>query len=166
MRERFLFSWRVFRAILTAAVALGCSSEQTCGPSRGLVQRVIDGDTVELASGERVRYVLVDAPEITNGKNACFGAEARRLNRELVEGRVVDLAYGPRCRDRYDRLLAEVTVDGLDVNAELVRSGFACVLYIPPDGEDRIEEFRDLQREAQAGGVGLWGACETKPCGE
>lgn len=152
--------------LLAVSAAVGCSDTETCGPSRALVERVIDGDTIELAGGERVRYVLVDAPEITNGKNACFGVEARQLNRELVEGRVVDLAYGPRCRDRYERLLANVTIDGLDVNAELVRSGYACVLYIAPDGEQRVQEFRALERDAQAEGVGLWSACETRPCGQ
>jgi micrococcal nuclease len=155
-----------WRTLFAAALACGCTDESTCGPPRALVQRVIDGDTIELAGGERVRYTLVDAPEITNGKNACFGAEARQLNRELVEGRVVDLAYGSRCQDRYERLLAYVRVDGLDVNAELVRSGFACVLYIPPDGEDRVAEFRALQRDAQVEGAGLWGACEARPCAE
>lgn len=152
--------------MLAATLAYGCADEPLCGPSRATVQRVIDGDTIELASGERVRYTLVDAPEITNGKDACFGAEARQLNRELVEGRTVDLAYGPRCQDRYERLLAYVSVDGLDVNAELVRSGYACVLYIPPDGEDRAVEFRALQRDAQVEGAGLWGACETAPCAD
>jgi micrococcal nuclease len=166
MHAHFPIYCRICPAALAATLAIGCSDVPTCGPSRALVERVIDGDTVELASGQRLRYVLVDAPEITNGKNACFGAEARDFNRELVEGRVVDLAYGPRCRDRYDRLLAYVSVDGLDLNAELVRSGFACLLHISPDGDDRVEEFSSLQREAQAEGAGLWGACETKPCGD
>jgi micrococcal nuclease len=130
------------------------------------VKRAIDGDTVELEGGERVRYLLVDAPEISNGKNACFGAEAREFNRSLVEGRVVDLAYGPRCRDRYDRLLAYVAVDGIDVNTTLVRDGYACVLHIPPDGDDRVDSFRRIEREAQASSVGLWSACESKPCGD
>jgi micrococcal nuclease len=151
--------------MLATSGVLGCADRQSCGPTRALVERVIDGDTIELAGGERVRYVLVDAPEITNGKNACFGAEARQLNRELVEGRVVELGYGPRCRDRYERLLATVTIDGLDVNAELVRSGYACVLYIAPDGEDRAEAFRNLERDAQLEGLGLWSECDTKPCG-
>jgi micrococcal nuclease len=153
-------------AVLAASAAAGCADAATCGPSQALVERVIDGDTVELAGGERVRYVLIDAPEITNGKNACFGAEARELNRELVEGQVVRLGYGPRCRDRFGRLLASVAVDGLDVSAELVRSGYACVLYIPPDGEDRVERFRALERDAHAEGLGLWAACATKPCGD
>jgi micrococcal nuclease len=82
-----------------------------------------------------------------------------------VAGRAVALEYGPSCRDRYGRLLAYVTVDGLDVNAELVAAGYACVLHIPPNGEDRIGEFRALELQAQANDAGLWGACASKPCG-
>jgi len=157
---------RIWARLLPAgAVLFGCSPPASCGPAEGVVRRAIDGDTVELSNGERVRYLLVDTPEITSGKNACFGAEALAFNKNLVEGRAVTLEYGPSCRDRYDRLLAYVTVDGLDVNAELVAAGYACVLYIPPSGEDRVDEFRALEREAQASDSGLWRACASKPCG-
>jgi micrococcal nuclease len=157
---------RRWLVVLSAGTALGCAQATVCGPERAVVERVIDGDTVELSSGERVRYVLVDAPEISPGKGECFGAEAHELNRSLVEHREVELSYGPRCRDRYDRLLAKVTVDGLDVNALLVRSGYACVLHIPPDGDDEFEAFLSFERAARAESSGLWGACATKPCGD
>jgi micrococcal nuclease len=168
---RWMLTWlrsrgRGFRPVLVALVAAGCAAPDTCGPSQAVVKRAIDGDTVELETGERVRYLLVDAPEISNGKEACFGAEAREYNRNLVEGRVVELGYGPRCRDRYDRLLAYVEVDGIDVNALLVRDGYACVLHIPPDGDDRVDTFRNFEREAQADSAGLWSACQSKPCGD
>jgi micrococcal nuclease len=157
---------RGFRIALLTLTTAGCAEPETCGPSQAVVKRVIDGDTVELESGERVRYLLVDAPETTNGKNACFGAEAREFNRHLVEGRSIELAYESRCRDRYDRLLAYVYVDGIDVNASLVKDGYACVLHIPPDGDARVDAFRGYERDAQASAVGLWSACETKPCGD
>jgi len=156
---------QVWSAVLAAGALFGCSASDTCGPATGVVRRAIDGDTVELSSGERVRYLLVDTPEITNGKNACFGAEALAFNRELVEGRAVALQYGPSCSDRYGRLLAYVRVDGLDVNAELIAAGYACVLHIPPSGDDRVAEFRALERDAQANDAGLWRACAIAPCG-
>jgi micrococcal nuclease len=158
----------------TLAVALGatlglgagwaCVAGSGCGPDRSVIARVIDGDTVELEDGERVRYLLVDTPEITNGKNDCFGAEARDFNRDLVEGREVELSYDRECRDTYDRLLAYVSLDGRDVNALLVERGYACVLHIPPNGEERIDEFESLEDEAMAGMVGLWGACAEVTC--
>lgn len=153
-------------ALALASLELGCAADETCGPERARVERVIDGDTVEISGGERVRYLLVDTPESTSGNQECFGAEARELNRSLVEGRVVELAYGSRCRDRFDRLLAYVTVDGLDVNARLVADGYACVLHIPPDGDDRAAEFSALEGQARLNESGLWGACPAKPCGE
>jgi micrococcal nuclease len=153
-------------SVILAAATLGCGDPASCGPARARVERAIDGDTIELAGGERVRYLLVDAPEITGGKQECFGGEARELNRALVAGRTVELSYASRCRDRYDRLLAYVTSAGEDVNALLVRSGHACVLYIPPDGADHVTAFRDFEREARSNDAGLWGACATRPCGE
>ena len=62
-----------------------------CGPVSAEVAEVIDGDTIVLGGGEKVRYLLVDTPEITNGKNECFGAEARNFNAEYVLGRTVEL---------------------------------------------------------------------------
>ncbi len=53
----------------TLPLLAGCSSEgSSCGPSTGVVARVIDGDTIELETGERIRYLLVNAPETTGGK--------------------------------------------------------------------------------------------------
>src|SRR5262249_55558865 len=91
-----------------------------CGPSTAVVDHVVDGDTVVLDSGDRIRYILVDTPEITNGKNDCYGAEARDYNSMLVTGRTVTLEYDAECRDTYGRLLAYVTVGETEVNRTLL----------------------------------------------
>jgi micrococcal nuclease len=143
----------------------GCALDPgRCGPSQAEVVRVIDGDTVELSSGERVRYLLVDTPEITGGKNDCYGQEASDFNRALVEGKQVTLTYDEECTDGYDRLLAYIEVDGREVNQLLVERGLACVLIIPPNGDEYGDAFRELEREAEAGLVGMWGACEDVAC--
>lgn len=139
----------------------GCGPD--CGPGSGVVAQVIDGDTIELESGEKVRYLLVDAPETTGGKNDCFGSQAASYNRELVEGRTVNLRYGEVCTDRFNRLLAYVTVDGQDVNKALVREGYGCVLHLPPGGDGRVDEFLEAQEEARDLGNGLWGTCSVRP---
>jgi micrococcal nuclease len=163
-RSRWPYSnLHVLPALALAAAA--CSSPERCGPTHAVVNRVIDGDTVELASGEKVRYLLVDTPEITNGHEDCYGAEARDYNRSLVERRVVELSYDEPCSDRYGRLLAYVSVAGREVNSLLVQNGFACVLHIPPAGDARAAAFNELQREAKSEARGLWAACESKPCG-
>ncbi len=153
-------------ALLLALVLAACDAEDgsTCGPSTAVVSRVVDGDTVELADGTRVRYLMVDTPESTGGKDDCFGVEATDLNRMLVEGQEVTLRYDAECEDAFGRLLAYVDVGGREVNTLLVERGAACVLHIPPNGEDRVEEFNALESDARASMVGVWGACEDVTC--
>jgi micrococcal nuclease len=145
-------------------LVVGCGGESgRCGPSSGTVARVIDGDTIELATGERVRYLLIDTPESTT-EVECFGPEAKTFNAELVEGKDVELAYDVECEDTYGRLLAYVTVGDREVNTLLLERGYACELYIPPNGADRAAEFHDVEAAARAAGRGLWAACEDIPC--
>src|SRR5688572_27608272 len=105
---------------LGIAAAWACDGGERCGPRSGIVVRTIDGDTMELESGERVRYLMIDTPESTNGADDCFGAEAAQFNRDAVEGREVTLAYDEVCEDDYGRLLAYVAVDGREINALMV----------------------------------------------
>src|SRR3954467_6321127 len=89
------------------------------------VQRVVDGDTIVLAGGERVRYIGVDTPESVKPGTPvqCFAKAASHFNARLVEGKRVRLRYDAEHQDRYGRTLAYVyrEADGLFVNAELVR---------------------------------------------
>lgn len=126
-----------------------------------LVVRVIDGDTVELESGERVRYVGIDSPEQNSrspDSKECFADEATAANAELVEGVVVRLEKDRTNRDRYGRLLRYIWVDEVMVNEQLVLEGFATQITYPPDRkyEDRL---RAAQALAQTTGAGLWTAC-------
>jgi len=148
---------------LCAWAAAGCGGDR-CGPASATVSRVIDGDTIELESGEKVRYLLVDTPEISSGTPDCYGIEARDYNRELVEGKRVSLSYDRECTDAYDRLLAYVSVQDRVVNALLVERGFACVLVIPPNGADREAEYLELEAIARAESRGMWGVCEEVAC--
>ena len=112
-----------------------CACGSPCGPGSGEVSEVTDGDTIVLKSGEKIRYLLVNAPEITNGHNDCFGKEAADFNRAQVLGAQVTLKYDESgCKDRFGRLLAYVSVGGSEINTELVKRGFACVLFVPPAG--------------------------------
>jgi micrococcal nuclease len=121
------------------------------------VVRVIDGDTVELLGGDRVRYIGIDTPE-TYGESECYGQEATARNRELVEGERVWLEKDVSETDRYDRLLRYVFVDGVFVNAELVELGYARASMYPPDVK-YADLFLSLQREAMEEDRGLWSAC-------
>jgi len=150
-------------AVAGAAVAgAACGGEPRCGPDQAVVERVIDGDTI-VAGGATIRYLLVDAPEIS-GEAGCYGSNAAKFNTDLVLGQNVQLTYEPACQDRFGRTLAYVTVAGQDVNRLLVERGYACVLHIPPDGDDRAAEFAAVEAAARAARRGLWGACDPVPC--
>ncbi|MGH7394807.1 MAG: thermonuclease family protein [Candidatus Methylomirabilales bacterium] len=119
-------------------------------PSR--VARVLDGDTVVLESGERVRYLGINAPEAGQP----LAAEATARNAALVRGRTVTLETDTEVRDQYGRLLAFVYVGGTSVSATLIQEGLAHVLLIPPNGK-HAEDLLALQQEAQAARRGIWG---------
>jgi micrococcal nuclease len=138
----------------------GASASQ---PAR--VVRVVDGDTIVVARGggeERVRYIGVDTPETVKPRTPvqCFGKKASAFNHRLLDGRSVRLVADAEQRDRYGRLLAYVyrADDGLFVNAELVRRGYATTLTIAPNVR-HAERFRALAAEARRAGRGLWSAC-------
>ena len=153
------------RSILLAVLATGCSTPGSeCGPSSGTVERVIDGDTIVLTTGVKIRYLLINAPETTNGHNDCYGANASQFNSDLVLGKTVDLAYDVQCEDVYGRTLAYVSVAGQEVNTLMIQRGFACLLHISPDGDARAAEFKGYEDDAKAAKRGLWAACDPIPC--
>lgn len=159
----------VSRFAAGGAVALLCacapSGPEQCGPSEAVVKRVIDGDTIELASGERIRYLMIDTPESTT-EHECWGEESKLANRDLVEGRTIKLRYDLQCEDDYGRLLAYVELSGQEINRVMVERGHACVLEIPPNGEAVADEYRDLEYAAEQLGKGLWAVCDPIPCGD
>lgn len=148
------------RAVLLLAL-VGCATDPN---NTAFVERVIDGDTVELDTGERIRYLMVDTPESTL-ETECYGENAKTFNHDLVEGKQVTLRYDVEREDRFGRTLAYVTVDGDEVNTLIVERGFGCVLYIEPNGTDRLDEFQALEQAARQANRGLWGACMSpRPC--
>ncbi len=121
-----------------------------------LVLRVLDGDTLLLATGERVRLIGVDAPESADLRRPVerLGPEAMAFVRRLAEGRRVRLEFDRERRDRYGRTLAYVFVADVDLNAALLRSGYARAESRFP--HRRLDEFLALEAEARAAGRGLW----------
>jgi micrococcal nuclease len=143
-----------------AAVVAGCASDPAVSAT---VDRVIDGDTVVLTTGEKIRYLLVDAPETTSGHDDCYGSNATQFNTDLVLHKQIELTYDVDKTDMYGRTLAWVTVAGNDVNKLMIERGYACVLFIKPDGMSRYDEFKMLQADAKANSRGVWGACDPLP---
>lgn len=138
------------------------SSTTTLPPGdQTLVERIIDGDTIVVAGGERVRLIGIDTPEVD--QDACYAAEATGFIGSIIPtGELVRLVYDVELYDRFDRTLAYVyrLEDGLFVNAEIVAQGYAQILTIPPNVA-HAEEFLELQQQAREAGRGLWSACAT-----
>jgi len=117
------------------------------------VKWVVDGDTVVIEGGKKVRYVGIDTPE----RDEPFFNEARERNISLVLGKEVRLVVcDAEPRDKYGRLLAFVYADGVFVNRALVEEGLARRLIIPPCGLPVATEFKLLEQGAKEMGLGLW----------
>jgi micrococcal nuclease len=150
-----------------AIVALGATAylkRQPAPPERPrasterLCVRVVDGDTIELDAGERVRLIGVDTPEAVDPRRPVqdFGKEASAFTRRMAQGRQVRLEFGDESRDRYGRTLAYVYLpDGTFLNAEIIRQGYGHAYTRFPFRYQ--EEFLALERQARAEGRGLWG---------
>ena len=149
----------VVLAATLAAIAAGAAS-----PAHGRVQqtvaRVVDGDTIELTSGARVRLVQIDTPELGSGE--CYSrAAAKALSRMLPRGTAVTLEADPRLDqvDSYRRLLRYVWSRGRNLNLRLVAGGAATVWFYRGDRGKYADRLLSLARAARAAHRGLWGAC-------
>jgi len=134
------------------------------GPQKtqeAVVYRAIDGDTVELVNGQKVRYIGIDSPEIEN-KTECFGQQAKTANANYVEGKTVKLEKDVSETDEYGRLLRYVYVGNLLINEELIKGGYAKVATFPPDVK-YLSRFKGMEKQAKDMKLGLWSDLCTKP---
>lgn len=121
------------------------------------VKRVIDGDTLLLINGERVRLIGVDTPETKHPRKPVqyFGREAYLFTKQMVDGKEARLEFERQKRDRYGRLLAYVyLLDGTFLNAEIIKQGYGFAYTRFPFRY--MEEFRIYEREARQNRRGLW----------
>ncbi len=125
-----------------------------------LVTRVIDGDTIEIEGGQKVRYIGIDTPETVDPRKPvqCFGVEASNRNKQLVDGKRVRLEKDISETDKYGRLLRYVYIDNIFVNLALVQGGFAYSSTYPPDVKYQ-NQFLEAERLAREQKIGLWSAC-------
>jgi len=147
--------------VLLGLVALIAFAFLSHGGSKqgAVVARVIDGDTIELVGGQRVRLVQIDTPE---KRVECYGDAASALTRRLLPaGTHVRVEQDPKLDqvDRYNRELAYVWKGGEDVNVTLVRDGAAGVWFFGGRRGRYADELLEAAERAQAEHEGLWGAC-------
>lgn len=118
---------------------------------------VLDGDSIEArvdGDFEEIRFLGINTPERTE----CWSQEARAATRELLETGTLTLVSAGR--DRFGRLLGYVGAGEVFVNAKLVAEGHATAIT---NDHTYLDEFRDAEEAAFAGGLGLWGATACGP---
>jgi len=117
------------------------------------VARVIDGDTFETETGEKVRLIGINAPEISD----IFGQEAKQHLENLIDGKTIELKADniSNDRDRYSRLLRYVIYNEQDVNKQMITDGFAFA-YLKYHFE-KSENYRLAQLTASKNNLGIWG---------
>jgi micrococcal nuclease len=133
-------------------------------PGSWLVQRVVDGDTLVVASGERIRLAGIDAPESKHPSKPvqCLSEEASTFLAGLVDGKQIRCQVDSQGRDRYGRLLCHVFVGTAYVNRILVEEGLAIVYRARRS--NRHLELLGAEEQARSRGKGVWGRdCSYSP---
>jgi len=124
-----------------------------------VIEFVVDGDTVFLDDGRKVRLLGIDTPEVGDNLE-CYGDEATTLLRQLLpEGTPVWVLPDIDPLDQYGRSLLFIYTDAAtNVNLELVRQGAAEVVQYDPNFLLQ-DALRAAERQAQSVGAGRWGSC-------
>ena len=168
-KKKRQFAWSKRIAVFAGALfiggaGLGGPPSLTLGEI-GNVSSVLDGDTLYLEGGLKVRLSAMQAPKLPLGRKGFkawpLGKESRAALGVLTKGQKVGLYYGGERRDRYDRALAQVfTLDSDDkpdlwIQEEMIRLGMSRVYTWPDTYQDSQKLYR-AEREARAGGRGIW----------
>lgn len=127
------------------------------------VIRVIDGDTIIIEGGKKLRYIGVNAPESKDPRRTiqCFGKEANERNKQLVEGKTVRIEKDVSETDKFGRLLRYVYIDDSLINEQLVSEGYAFASSYPPDVKYQ-ERLKAAELDARENKRGLWDNCNIK----
>ncbi|MBU7046718.1 MAG: thermonuclease family protein [Theionarchaea archaeon] len=110
---------------------------------------VIDGDTFKLETGDTVRLIGIDAPELSQPG----GEESHEYLTQLILNKEITLKKGHEDRDKYNRLLRFVYIGNTCINEEMIRQGYAEARYLT----DSIRGYYiQLEIEAEIAKAGLW----------
>lgn len=151
--------------VILVGCTLGNTSKSTENSNLESVEviSVMDGDTIKVKyKGEtkKVRYLLVDAPEIYHKKlgEQPFGREAQARNREIINNaKNVSLEFDVGGKeDKYGRLLAYIYADGKSVQEQLIREGLVRVGYIYEPNTKYEDKYKEIQEEAKKEKKGIW----------
>ena len=136
----------IFLYFLLIGAIVGCTQQVTT--ISGV--EIIDGDTFRLETGDTVRLIGIDTPELSQPG----GVLSREYLAHLICGKPITLERGPEDRDKYNRLLRFVYIGDLCINEEMIRQGYAEARYLP---ENPIRDYYlKLEMQAEVTRAGLW----------
>jgi micrococcal nuclease len=153
----------VISVLLTIVWLAGCqqtSPTPTSGRDLVKVERVVDGDTLEITLNgkrEKLRLIGVDTPETKkpNTPIMFYGEEAAQYTKKRLDKKTIELEWDVDRLDPYNRFLAYVWIDGELFNRTLVSEGYARIATFPPNVK-YVDKFKKDQEEARRNQKGLW----------
>lgn len=138
--------------------SIASTTHSTSFISEARVTKVVDGDTVVLEDGTRVRVVGIDTPETVDPRKAvqCFGKEASNRMKEIVAGKNIIFTKSVigDSIDKYGRRLYYLSLDNVDIGAKMIEDGYAYAYTSYP--HDRTDAYKLLQQKAKVAKRGLW----------
>ena len=147
--------------VLVAILAIGVSIPIAHTASAiTTITKVYDGDTVTLSTGERVRFLQIDTPELSPAE--CYGEEARSALVSLLNtpGQLSLKSDSNLDKvDRYGRLLRYVFIGKTNINLKLVEIGAAAPYFYRGEKGQYSNQLLKAAQTAKAKSLGLWKNC-------
>jgi endonuclease YncB( thermonuclease family) len=144
------------RFLVVVAVSFVCMQGTWANTLTGRVVKVVDGDTVHVLDTvkhlHKIRLAGIDAPE----SSQAYGRVSRSHLEELVAGKTVTVEWHKR--DRYQRLVGKIQLDGKDMNLEQVSAGLAWHFkkYSSEQSADDRDRYAKAETVAREEHLGLW----------
>jgi len=153
-----MLALRRFSALFTLVFALALTQTAVFAASINVV-RIHDGDTLTISSGEKVRLLQIDTPEISPAE--CYGAEAHKLLSTLIGKSSISLESDPISdnKDQFGRILRYVKVAKVNINLQLVQLGAATPYFYKGEKGKYSTQLLKAAQNAKAKKIGLWKAC-------
>ncbi len=151
-------SWKSFKSLFLFYLFFLSSVCLAAERQSAVVDIALTGDTIRLKGGKILKYNGIEcySPESKIGLSKTYGTQAHEFNQKLIAGKKIEIEWGPKLRDKNNRLLGYVfTEDGLFVNEELLKNGYAKARIIAPNTH-YADEFKSLESLAKRNKKGIW----------
>ncbi|MEN6617777.1 MAG: thermonuclease family protein [Syntrophorhabdus sp.] len=148
----------MLRRIIASAILIALCLPFTVAFAKDyVVRKIIDGSTVQLESGEIVKYIGVAAPELNRKEGGAefYARQSVYANKKLVLLKKVRLEFDAKKKDEAGNMLAYVFVKKTFINADLIRNGYARAEVAAPNVKYK-DVLLDAEKKAIADDKGIW----------